>query len=81
MSGKVLPWAGQGHADRPLPKRMIRPCDWGLYRAVSDLEVQLGTIEAYNRLADAAAALKAKIDAGKAQAQNPLYAVHPRGAP
>lgn len=81
MSGNVLPWGGQGHADRPLPKRIMRPCDWGLWRAVSELEVQLGSVEAYNRLADAAAALKAKIDAGRAQPQNPVYAVHPRGEP
>ena len=64
-----------GRADAPVPKPIVRPCDWGLIGAVRDLETQLGSIEAYNRLATAAAALKAKIDAGQAKAQNPMYAV------
>lgn len=45
------------------------------------MEQQIGTIEAYNRLAIAAAALKAKIDAGQAEAQNPIFAKSITGAP
>lgn len=61
------------------PKPIVRPCDYGLLTAIHGLETQLGTIEAYNRLVTAAATLKAQIDAGKAKAQNPIYAVSPRG--
>jgi hypothetical protein len=39
------------------------------------METQLGTIEAYNRLARAASELKAKIEGGNAEAQNPIFAV------
>lgn len=78
---EVVPWGGKGNASRPLPQRIMRPCDYGLWTAVQGLETQLGTVEAYNRMADAAAALKAKIDRGDAAPQNPLYAVHLRGAP
>jgi hypothetical protein len=59
--------------------RIKRPCDSGLYLAVSSLETQLGTIEAYNRLVEAALSLKARIDAGDIKAQNPIYAVSIRG--
>lgn len=76
---KVVPWPKDGRADRPEPRRLMRPCDWSLQTAVQSLETQLGSIEAYNRLADAAAEMRAKIDAGNAQPQNPIYAVHPRG--
>ena len=43
-----------------------------------DLETQMGTVEAYNRLCDAAEKLKAKIDAGKAEAQGHLWATDPK---
>ena len=56
------------------PARMARPCDYGLMGAITALETQLGSIEAYNRLAEAAHALKAQIDAGKAKPQNPMFA-------
>lgn len=76
MSNNVHAWPNPaGRADAPLPKPIVRPCDYGLKSAIFGLETQLGTIEAYNRLATAAAALKAKIDAGQAAAQNPLFAV------
>lgn len=76
MSDNVHAWPKPaGRADAPLPKPIMRPCDWGLRLAINNLETQLGTIEAYNRLANAAAVLKAKIDAGKAEAQNPMFAV------
>lgn len=74
----VVPWTKDGPT-RELPKRLVRPCDHGLYGAVVDLEVQLGTVEAYNRLVVAAENLKAKIDSGNAKSQSPIYAVHPRG--
>jgi len=76
MSDNVLAWPiPVCRADKPLPKPIVRPCDWGLMSAINNLETQLGTIEAYNRLVVAAAKLKGKIDAGQAQAQNPIYAV------
>ncbi|MEI7297332.1 hypothetical protein WCQ02_34845 [Paraburkholderia tropica] len=37
----------------------------------------MGTVEAYNRLCDWAQSLKAKIDAGKAEQQNRLFATDP----
>ncbi len=75
MKDNVHAWPRPaGRADAPLTKPIIRPCDWGLRLAIDNLETQLGSIEAYNRLATAAAALKAKIDAGGAVAQNSLYA-------
>lgn len=76
MTDNVKPWPKvAGRPEAPEPRRLMRPCDWGLLNAIRSLETQLGSIEAYNRLADAAHALKAKIDAGKAEPQNPLYAV------
>ncbi len=62
-----------------VPKPIMRPCDHGLRLAISQLETQLGTIEGYNRLVAAAKELRAKIDAGKAEAQNPCYTTDPRG--
>jgi hypothetical protein len=65
-------------SDRPAPKRIMRPCEWGLLGTVRDLETQMGTVEAYNRLCDAAQKLKAKIDAGEAEQQNRLFATDPK---
>lgn len=67
-----------GVASRPAPKRILRPCDYGLMTAVRGLETQVGTVEAYNRLCDAAQALKNKVDRGEAQAQSPLFATDPK---
>lgn len=76
MSDNVKPWPlVAGRAEVELPKRAMRPCDWGLLAAINSLETQLGTIEAYNRLAEAAHALKAKIDAGNAMPQHLMFAV------
>lgn len=58
------------------PKMILRPCDFGLMAAINNLEMQLGTIEAYNRLCLAANDLKEQIDAGKVKRQNPIYAVN-----
>lgn len=75
MTDNVHAWPKPaGRPDQPLPAPIMRPCDWGLIGAIDALETQLGTIEAYNRLAVAAARLKAQIDAGNAKAQNPMYA-------
>lgn len=75
MADNVKPWPlPAGRPDVPMPRPIVRPCDWGLLGAVNNLETQLGTIEAYNRLATAAHALKAKIDAGQALPQNPMFA-------
>ncbi len=57
------------------PKMILRPCDFGLMLAINNLELQPGTIEAYNRLVLAANDLKEQIDAGKVKRQNPIYAV------
>ena len=62
----------QGNLRKP-PKPIIRPCEWGLKGTITDLEMQMGSIEAYNMLIDYAAKLKRKIDSGNARAQNPLY--------
>lgn len=74
MSSNVKAWPKSGPLTEDAPRRIMRPCDYGLRRAVNDLETQLGTIEAYNRLAAAAHALKARIDAGDVKAQNPIFA-------
>lgn len=76
----VRAFPAQMTTDRKPPKHLMRPCDYGLLGAIHDLETQLGTVEAYNRLCDAAAAMKAQIDAGRAKAQNPLFATSIRGA-
>jgi hypothetical protein len=75
MSAELHPWPKvAGRPEVEPPKRIVRPCDWGLRSAINGLETQLGTIEAYNRLAEAAHALKAQIDAGNAKPQNPMFA-------
>lgn len=75
MTADVKAWPKvAGRPDVPPPKKIMRPCDYGLLGAIHGLEAQLGTIEAYNRLAAAAHALKAEIDAGRAKAQNPIFA-------
>lgn len=79
MSGNVKAWPKPTGTPLEAPKPIVRPCDYGLRSAVFSLEQQLGTIEAYNRLVEAAAVLRACIDAGKAQAQNPIFAVNVRG--
>lgn len=66
-----------GTTDRPAPKKIMRPCDYGLLGVVRDLETQVGSVEAYNKLCDAAAKLKAKIDAGDGRAQHPMFATDP----
>jgi hypothetical protein len=69
----VVPWPKSGRAAEP-PKPIRRPCDYALLSAYRQLETQLGTIEAYNRLAAFAANVRAQIDRGEVKAQNPLYA-------
>ena len=76
---EVFPWPLPTGVPVEPPTPIMRPCDWGLVGAIRDLEVQLGTIEAYNRLVAAAIALRARIDAGDVKAQNPLYAVNIKG--
>lgn len=80
MNDNVKAWPKvAGRAEMPLPSRIMRPCDYGLINAIYGLETQLGTIEAYNRLAEAAHTLKAEIDAGNAKPQNPMFAVSTGG--
>jgi hypothetical protein len=75
MSENVKAWPKPTGRPDKLPRRIVRPCDYGLWLAVQNAEAQLGTIEAYNRLVAHAEHLRAQIDAGKAKAQNPLFAV------
>jgi hypothetical protein len=76
MTADVKAWPKvAGRPEVVLPARMVRPCDWSLKSAIYALETQLGTIEAYNRLAEAAHVLAAKIEAGNAAAQHPMFAV------
>lgn len=78
----IKPWPNAaGRPELPPPRELHRPADWGLKLAITNLETQLGTIEAYNRLARAAQALHARIEAGDAKAQNPLFAVSLTGDP
>jgi hypothetical protein len=72
---KSFPSTVRGNPQRPI----LRPCDYGLFNTIRDLETQLGTIEAYNRLVAASERLKKRIDAGDVKAQNPLYAVSIKG--
>jgi len=67
----------KGASERPAPRRIMRPCEYGLLGTVRDLETQMGTVEAYNRLCDAAQRLKAKIDAGDAEQQHKMWATDP----
>lgn len=67
----------EGAAARPAPQRIMRPCDYGLARVVRDLETQVGTVEAYNKLCDAAEALKAQIDAGEGRQAAVHWATDP----
>lgn len=62
---------------RPAPKRILRPCDYGLHGAVLAMESQVGTVEAYNKLCDAAEALKAQIDYGNARQAHAHFATDP----
>ena len=79
---KALPV--QAQPTGALPRRIMRPCDYGLLSAVRACEIQVGTVEAFNRLCEAAAGLKRKIDAGDATAPHdrwltdPSY-IYPRG--
>lgn len=57
----------------------MRPCDYGLLAVMRELETQLGTVEAYNRLVEAAHTMRVAIDGGRVVAQNPMYAVSIRG--
>lgn len=61
-----------------LPKRISRPCDYGLLSAVNACETQVGTVEAYNKLCDHAANLKRKIDGGNAEAPHERWLTDPK---
>lgn len=54
-----------------LPTQMKRPCDYGLESSMRDLETQLGTIEAYNRLVAAARYFHAEIEAKRVKEPAP----------
>jgi hypothetical protein len=71
----VILWPRDSERRAELPKRVKRPCDYGLEGAVVQLESQLGTIEAYNRLCAAAKSLRSVIDDGRAKAPNTNYRV------
>lgn len=61
------------------PQSIRRPCDYGLELAVWNCETQLGTIEAYNRIVEAAARMRERIDHGDIRPQSPQYAVSVTG--
>lgn len=75
----VKAWPKATGRPLPVPKRIVRPCDYGLLAAVRDMETQVGTTEAYNRLVTAAEALRARIDAGDIRPQNPIFATNIKG--
>lgn len=77
--GDVKAWPKATGRPLPIPKRIVRPCDYGLVGAVIGLETQLGTIEAYNRIVVAAAVLKDRIDRGDIKPQNPIFAKSIKG--
>lgn len=77
----VKPWPKATGKPLPTPMRIRRPCDYGLMAAVRDAETQLGTIEAYNRLVEHAAAMRARIERGDVKPQNPLFALDIKGDP
>lgn len=60
-----------------LPVRIMWPCDYGLLGAVRDMETQIGTVEAYNRLCEAAARLKRQVDDGKAKIPHERWLIDP----
>lgn len=65
-------------SERPAPRRIMHPCELGLLGTVHDLETQMGTVEAYNGLCDAARRLKAKIDAGDAEQPHKMWVTDPK---
>lgn len=67
----------KAETSREAPKRIIRPCEWQLVGTVQALETQMGSVEAYNRLCEAAQRLKAKIDAGEGHQQAAIWATDP----
>ncbi|WEF34910.1 hypothetical protein [Pseudoduganella chitinolytica] len=73
---RALPVQAQPTAT--LPKRIMRPCDYGMWNAVKAMETQVGTVEAYNRLCEWAASLRQKIDAGEAKAPHPMWLTDPK---
>lgn len=75
--GKVKKLITKEHPTRKLPRRIKRPCDYKLQGAIYDLEAQVGTVEGYNRLCDAAARMKAKIDRGEGEAGLEFYTENP----
>lgn len=79
MSGNVKAWPKVTGTPSDAPKRIVRPCDYKLWLTVDALETQLGTIEAYNRLVEAAEKMRERIDAGDSKPQHPMFAVSVRG--
>jgi|GEM_PF-2240498 len=77
----VKAWPKATGTPMPAPKRIRRPCDYGLMAAVNNAETQLGTIEAYNRLVEHADELRARIERGDVKPQNPLFALDIKGDP
>lgn len=73
---RALPVQAQPTAE--LPKRIMRPCDYALWNAVKSMETQVGTVEAYNRLCEWAAQLRAQVDAGEAKAPHSMWLTDPK---
>jgi len=77
MDDTVVAWPVKGGRLADAPVKITLACDHGLWVAVQGLQVQLGSIEAYNRLVEVAALLRAKIERGEGKLQNPKYAAAP----
>lgn len=76
---EITTWPLQGPVEVEPPRLIKRPCDNGLDLAILNLETQLGTIEAYNRLCRAAHKMHTRIELDDVKPQNPLYAVDVMG--
>ena len=77
MTAEIKGFTGDSFPTRSQPKKIFRPCDYGLVIAVNGLETQVGTVEAYNRLCDAALMLKNKIDSGNSEKPHEIWLTDP----
>ena len=72
--GKILRWPKASGKLRSSPLRLDKAADYGLYNSVHQMELQWGTVEAHNRLAEWCARLRAKVESGRASQPNPAVA-------
>lgn len=72
--GEVKQWPKAVGTLAARPARFDKAADYELYNAVRQLELQWGTIEAHNRLAEWCDILRARVEAGRAATPHPWYA-------